>query len=101
MTRFKKLSFCSGGDLVTVELVYMQYNINDSQALFSCFILILRMTSLDTCGTASQALYVLSLFLNFMHQKGFCTYKKECTLLFLHFYQSLNISHIEIVVHLV
>ena len=68
MIHFKKLSFCSGGNLVTAELVYMQYNISGSQALFSCFVLILRMASLDTlfCGTASLALYVLSLFLNFM-----------------------------------
>ena len=68
MTHFKKLSFCNGGNLVTVELVYMQYNINDTQALFLCFVLILTMASLDTlfCGTASLALYVLSLFLNFM-----------------------------------
>ena len=42
---------------------------------------------------ASLALYVLSLFLNFMCQnQDFSTYKKECTLLFLHFYQSLSIS---------
>ena len=32
-----------------VELVYMQYNISDSQALFLCFVLIiLEMASLDT-----------------------------------------------------
>ena len=94
MTHFKKLSFCSGGNLVTVELVYMQYNISDSQALFSCFVLILRMASLDTlfCGTANLALYVLSLFLNFMSQnQDFCTYKKECTL---HEFTFMNIHDI-------
>ena len=57
MTHFKKLLICSGGNLVTVELVYMQYNISDSQALF-CFVLILRMASLDTlflCSVGQQA----------------------------------------------
>ena len=80
MTHFKKLSFCSGGNLVTVELVYMQYNISDSQALFSCFVLILRMASLDTlfCGTVSLALYVLSLFLNLCPKiKAFVLTKKS------------------------
>ena len=43
MTHYKKSSFCSRGNLVTVKLVYMQYNISDSQALLSCFFLILRM----------------------------------------------------------
>ena len=34
---------------VIVDLVYMQYNISDSQALFQCFVLIiLRMASLGT-----------------------------------------------------
>ena len=42
MTHFKKLSFCSGGNLVTVELAYTQCNISDSQALFSCFVLYIK-----------------------------------------------------------
>ena len=73
MTHFKKLSFGSGGNLGAVELVYMQYNISGSQALFSCFVFILRMTSLDTlfCRTANMALYFLSLFLNFMPKSSF------------------------------
>ena len=85
MTHFEKLLFCSGDNLVTVELVYMQYNISDSQVLF-CFVLILTVASLDT------------LFL--CQNQGFCTYKKECTLLFLQFYQSFSISYIEIFTHL-
>ena len=53
-------------------------------------------------GLWDGLLYVLSLFLNFMFQnQGFCTYKKEFILLFRHFYQSLSISYIEIVVHFV
>ena len=44
---------------VRVELVCMQYNISDSQALFWCFVLIiLRMASLDTiflCSVGQQA----------------------------------------------
>ena len=34
MTHFEKLSFYNGGNLVRVELVSMQYNISESQALF-------------------------------------------------------------------
>ena len=44
---------------MTVELVYMQYNISDSQALFSSFALtILKMAGLDTfllCSVGQQA----------------------------------------------
>ena len=47
MTYFEKLLFCGGGNLVGVELVYIQYNRSDNQVLF-CFILISRMASLDT-----------------------------------------------------
>ena len=59
MRHFEKLLFWSGGNLVRVELVYMQFNISDSQALF-CFVLILRMASLDTlflCYVGQQALF--------------------------------------------
>ena len=61
MTHFKKLLICSGGNLVTVELVYMQYNISDSQALF-CFVLILRMANLDTLffGSVEQQAWLCS-----------------------------------------
>ena len=55
MTHYKKLLFYSGGKLVRVELVYMQYNLSDR--LF-CFVLILRMASLDTfflCSVGQQA----------------------------------------------
>ena len=41
ITHFEKLSFCSGGNVVRVKLVYIQYNIGDSQALL-CFVLILN-----------------------------------------------------------
>ena len=44
---------------VKAELVYMQYSISDSQALFWCFVLIiLRMDILDTlllCSVGQQA----------------------------------------------
>ena len=76
MTHFEKLSCCSGGNLVRVKLVYMQYNISDSQALF-CFVLILRMASLDTlflCSVEQQA-WLCSYIL--CQNQGFCTYKKE------------------------
>ena len=74
-----------------VELVQMQYNISDSQALFWCFILIiLRMTSLDTtlCSYVlwySTPIFVLSLFLTFLPKSRLmifwnCSYKKECKL---------------------
>ena len=59
MTHFEKLSCYSGGNLVRGKLVYMQYNISDSQALF-CFVLILRMASLNTlflCYVGQQALF--------------------------------------------
>ena len=52
MTHFQKLSFCSGGNLVRVKLVYMRYNISDNQALF-CFVLTF-----------------------YAKNQGFCTYKK-------------------------
>ena len=58
MTHFEKLLFCSGDNLVTVELVYMQYNISDSQALF-CFALILRMASQTPCFYAKIKAFVL------------------------------------------
>ena len=57
MSHFKKLLFCTGGNLVGVEPVYMQYDISDSQALL-CFLLILRMVSLNTlflCSVGQQA----------------------------------------------
>ena len=57
MTHFEKLSFCGGGNLVRVELVYMQYKISDSQVLFY-FVLILKTDSLDTlflCSVGQQA----------------------------------------------
>ena len=100
MTNFEKLSFCSRGNIVRVELVYMQYNVSDSQALFWCFLLILRMDSLDTfllCSLGQQAWLCMFLACSW----GFYIYKKECTLLFLQFYQSFNVSYIEIVVHFV
>ena len=43
---------------VRVELVYMQYNISDSQALFWCFAIVLEMASIDTlflCSAGQQA----------------------------------------------
>ena len=36
------------------ELVYMQYNISDSQTLFSCSVIILEMASLDTFLPTTQ-----------------------------------------------
>ena len=44
--------------LVTAELVYMQYNISDSQTLFRFVLITLRMASLDTlflCSVEQQA----------------------------------------------
>ena len=43
---------------VKLELVYMQYNISDSQALFWCSVIILEMASLETlflCSAGQQA----------------------------------------------
>ena len=66
-----------------LELVYMQYNISDSQALFWCFVIILEMASLDTLllghfvQSDSKPDFVLSLFLIFYQNQGFCSYKKR------------------------
>ena len=41
-----------------LEVVYMQYNISDSQGLFWCSVIILEMASLDTlfwCSAGQQA----------------------------------------------
>ena len=76
MTHFEKLLLYSGGNLVRVELVCMQYNLRGSQALF-CFVLILRMASLDTlflCSVGQQALFGSY---TLRQNQGFCTYKKE------------------------
>ena len=52
---------------VRVEIVYMQYNISDSQALCCFVLIILRMAGLNTvlmfCRTASLALLLFFLFL--------------------------------------
>ena len=74
----------------------MQHNIIDNQDLF-CFVLILRMASRDTLFLFSveQEAWLCSYVL--CQIQGFCTYKKESTLLFLQFYQSFSISYIEIV----
>ena len=62
----KKLSYVK----VRVELVYMQYSISDSQALFRCFVLIiLRMPSLGTLflrSVGQQAWLCSLLVLNFL-----------------------------------
>ena len=34
MTHFNKFSFISGGNLVRVKLIYMQYNISDTKVLY-------------------------------------------------------------------
>ena len=47
---------------VRVELVYMQYNISDSQALFWCFVIVLEMARIDTsflCSADSKPDFVL------------------------------------------
>ena len=78
ITHFEMLLFSSGGNLVRVELVYMQHLQYkcDSQALF-CFVLILRMTSLDTlflCSMGQQALFSSYIL---CQNQGFCTYKND------------------------
>ena len=50
----KKLSYVKW----ETKLVYLQYNISDSQALFWCSVIILEMASLDTlflCSAGQQA----------------------------------------------
>ena len=64
MAHLEKLSFFSGGNLVRVELVCMQYNISDSQALF-CFVFVLRMASIDIlflCSVGQEKTWLCSYF---------------------------------------
>ena len=65
-----------------VELVYMQYNLSDGQALFWCFaLIILSMVSLYTlflCSVWQQAWFCFQLVLkNFCQNQGFCSYIKK------------------------
>ena len=66
-----------------IELVYMQWTISESQALFWCFVLIilLRMASYDTlllCSVGQQACFFfhLKLFYSFS-MKHFYIYKLQ------------------------
>ena len=70
-----------------VELVYMQYNISDSQVLFWCSVISFEMASLDTlflCSARQQAWLFSYLVLNFFTKtKAFVlvklfSLKKEC-----------------------
>ena len=64
-----------------LELVYMQYNISDSQALFWSSVIILEMASQDTLFLGfrgSKPDFVLSLFLILYQNQSFRSYKKEC-----------------------
>ena len=56
----------------------MQYKISDSEALFSCSALILEMACLDTLFYALRDIkpgFVLSLFLDFYQNQGFCSHE--------------------------
>ena len=89
----------------------MQYNISDSEILFSCFVLItLKMASLDAlflCSVGQQAWLYSQLFLIFFcKNQGFCSYKivllkKKKKSFSFNFTQRFSISDIEIIVHLV
>ena len=70
-----------------VELFYRQYNISDSQALFSCSVLIiLEIASLDTlllCSGDIKPGFALSLLLIFLPKPRLlflqnCCNKKKC-----------------------
>ena len=66
---------------VRPELVYMQYNISDSQALFWCSVILLEMASLNTISSYvlwdSKPDFVLRLFLILYQNQDCCSYKKE------------------------
>ena len=61
-----------------VRVVYMQYNVSDSQALFWCFVLIILKPSLDTSYVRwdSRPDFTLSLLSRLLFSQN-CCYKKR------------------------